>query len=523
MPGAGLEGAEYAAREFETALPGGGRGAARYLHDPVGFVRDCVAWPPDRALFAYQLDIIGHVATHHRVAVRGPRGLGKTAISALLILWFAVTRDAAGIDWKIGTTAGSFVQISQFTWPEVHKWARLLRWDVLERKPFNTRTELLTMHIRLRHGEAFAASVDNPFLIEGAHADHVLFVLDESKAIAASVFDSIEGTFSNAGTGGREAYTLSISTPGPPAGFFYDIHARVPGTEDWWPRHVTKDEAISAGAISAAWCDQRRRRWGEDSALYHNHVLGEFYSADEDGVIPLSWIEQATARHLAWRAAGAVAPEGRRYLGVDVARSGADDTVMALRTGPVITEIRRSRREDTMQTAGRIMGIVAGAPDTTPVIDVIGIGAGVVDRVREQGVAAEAFNAAAGTRRRDATGEMGFVSTRAAAWWNLREMLAPYAGHDIALPDDDLLIGDLAAPRYRVMSGGKIQVEGKDEIRRRIGRSTDTGDAVVQAFWPLESSWRTAYAIVTCRHCARPYMGDRHPDRCPMCRRSQEG
>lgn len=513
--------AEQAALEFIAGYRPCTEGAARYLHDPVGFVENCIRWPRNRRLMSYQRDILAHVATHKRVAVRGPRGLGKTALSALIILWFAITRDAAGIDWKIGTTAGSFLQVSQFTWPEVHKWARLLNWEAIGRPPINERSELLTLKIRLKFGEAFAASVDNPYLIEGAHADHVMFVFDESKAIASSVFDSVEGTFSNAGTGGREAYALSISTPGEPVGFFYDIHARKPGTLHWWARHVTRDEAIAEGAITLDWCEQSRQRWGEDSALYHNHVLGEFYSHDEDGVVPLGWIEQAKLRHLAWRAAGGILPEGRRLVGVDVARSGSDQTVLALRAGPVITEIRRFSREDTMQTTGRVMGVVHADPETIPVVDVIGIGAGVVDRLREQGVAAEAFNASEATNRKDRSGEMGFFNVRSGAWWNMRELLDPAYDPEIALPDDDLLTGDLTAPRYRVMSGGKIKVEGKDELRKRLGRSTDTGDAVIQPFWSMESSWRSAYAVVNCRHCRKPYMQDKHPTRCPHCRRPQ--
>lgn len=493
--------------------------ASKYYNDPAAFARECIQWPMGRGLAPYQFEALTSIVTQNRVSVRGPRGLGKTTTSAVAILWFALTRDMADVDWKIGTTAGAFGQLQHYLWPEVHKWAHRIRWDVLGRTPLNARTELLTMHIKLRHGEAFAASVDNPYLIEGAHADAVMFVFDESKAISADVFRSVEGTFANAGTHGREAFALAMSTPGEPVGFFYDIHRRKPGTEDWWSRHVTKDEAIAAGQLSADWCEQRRREWGEDSQVYNNHVLGEFWSADEDGVVPLSWIEAANQRWLEWQTEGSIAPvEGFHTVGVDVARSGSDVTVLAIRHGNVLTEIRRSRREDTMATTGRIKGLVDGNPEIVPVVDVIGIGAGVVDRLREQGVKQTvAFNASEGTKRRDSSNEMGFVNTRAAALWNLREMLAPHSTEDVALPPDDLLIGDLTAPHYRVMSGGKIQVESKDDIKKRIGRSTDTGDAVAEAFWPNSASWTKAYGVVRCDRCDQPFMSDLHPERCPHC------
>jgi hypothetical protein len=95
----------------------------------------------------------------------------------------------------------------------------------------------------------------------------------------------------------------------------------------------------------------------------------------------------------------------------------------------------------------------------------------------------QAFNAGEHTDWRDVSRELQFANLRSASWWNLRELLDPAQRHGIALPPDDLLIGDLTAPRWRMTSGGKILLESKDDIRKRIGRSTDDGDAVVMAFW----------------------------------------
>jgi hypothetical protein len=450
---------------------------ARYYDDPLGFAADCIDWRGD-GLAAYQQEIIGSLATRKRTAVRGPHGLGKSTIAAVTVLWFALTSDAAGADWKAVTTAGSWRQLTNYLWPEIHKWAGRVRWDKVRDKPFS-RGELLNLNLHLAHGQASAAACSNPALIEGAHADRLLFIYDESKAIPAGTFDACEGAFS--GTG--EALALALSTPGDPSGRFYDIHARRPGYEDWHARHVTLAEAIESGRISEAWAEQRRKQWGEDSAAYANRVLGDFHSADEDTVIPLRWIEAANERWLEWDESGRPDLPGAHTDGVDVARSGEDCTVIAIRRGPVLAELRRSSKEDTMQTTGRVKGHLDTDPLATAMVDVIGIGAGVLDRLREQGCRAEAFNASGGTKNKDATGELGFPNCRSAAWWLMRELLDPSAGSDIALPPDDELLGDLTAPKWKILSGGKIQVEAKDDIRKRIGRSTDAGDATVQAFW----------------------------------------
>jgi hypothetical protein len=311
----------------------------------------------------------------------------------------------------------------------------------------------------------------------------VLYIFDESKTIPAATFDAAEGAFSGAGTDtAAEALGLAMSTPGEPNGRFYEIHARKAGLEDWWVRHVTLGEAIDAGRVSRRWAEQRARQWGRDSALYANRVEGDFHSSDEDGVIPLGWVEAANERWQAWDDAGRPR-EVLTALGVDVARSGPDDTVMALRFGARIDDLRRTSKESTTQSKGRAAAILQHHGGGRAVVDVIGIGAGVVDGLRDEGYEVVAFNASESTAAKDSSGELGFANKRAAAWWGLRERLDPDSGEEIALPSDDMLTGDLTAPHWRVTANGRIAVESKDDIHKRLGRSTDAGDAVVQSFW----------------------------------------
>ena len=467
-------------------------GVLAYHDDPAGFVTDCIRWEPGHAPTAYQLAALRSLPEHRRLSVRGPHGLGKTAMHSWSVLWFALTRDAAGEDWKVPTTASAWRQLTNFLWPEIRKWARQLDWELIGRPPL-TGLELMRQSLRLTYGEAFAVACSDPSSIEGVHADQVLYVYDEAKTIPAETYDATEGAFSGAGIDtGSDAYAIASSTPGAPQGRFYEIHARKPGLEDWHAVHVTLADTIAAGRVSEQWAAQRARQWSATSAVYANRVLGEFAASESDGIIALAWVEAANER---WHALAEQDPDvdPLTCVGVDVARSGEDRTVIALRYGLAVRELRRYGPQGTMDTAGVTLGILEAhhhpARQITAVIDVIGIGAGVVDRLRETSLErVVAFNASERSERRDRSHELGFTNARAAAWWNLREMLDPDSGIQVALPPDDLLTGDLTAPTWRVMSGGRIQVESKDEIKKRLGRSTDDGDAVVMAFWPEGST-----------------------------------
>ena len=450
---------------------------APFYYDPVAFALNCVDWPDGESLVDYQGDILNALVEHHRVAVRSMHGAGKTTTDALALLWFSLTRDSRGVDWKCPITAGAWRQLEQYALPEVHKWAHHLRWDVIGRAPF-TRQELLRLNLNLNHGSAFAVASDTPAYIEGVHADSVFYIFDESKSIIPGTFDAAEGAFSGSEKT-TEAYALATSTPGEPSGRFYDIHAKRPGLAAWHCIHVGLEDAIRVGRVSRRWAEQSAELWGPNSAVYANRVLGEFHSSDEAGVIPLSWVEAAIDR---WRDNQALPLGDLSRVSVDVARFGEDQTVMALLHALRVQELRYSFHEDLTATAGRAAGIV-GDSGAGLIVDTDGLGAGVTDILREREFSVYAFHGGEKTEMRDESGELGFVNTRSAAWWNLRQLLDPRKASTIELPPDDLLIGDLTAPHWSINSKSQIVVESKDDIRKRIARSTDSGDAVVQLFW----------------------------------------
>lgn len=462
---------------------------------------DCFRWPEGRRPATYQDEILNLVPEKKRLCVRAMHGAGKTAVEAWLVIWFALTRD--GDDWKCPTTASAWRQLTKYLWPEIHKWTRRLKWDIVGRQPFNARTELLKLALQLTTGEGFAVASDQAELIEGAHADRLFYVIDEAKAVPGASWDAIEGAFSNAGDDlPGEAFALCASTPGEPMGRFYDINARKTGFEDWFVRVISLDEAIKNGRLSRSWIDQRRLQWGENSAAFQNRALGNFAASDEDSIIPLTWIEAANDRWLDWYEAGK--PGDLRSIGADVADGGDDQSALApFFEGDEFDAVEFVKTYsdpfgESMRLVGRVIAMIearkAGhwkdvnetefVTNVKPIVDAIGVGTGVFSRLKQLGLKAEGFVASevkSIRALRDRSGEFGFVNARAAAWWNLRENLDPANFPKLALPPDDELTGDLTAPKWFEASGARIQVEAKADIRERLGRSTNKGDAVVQA------------------------------------------
>jgi hypothetical protein len=467
-----------------------------YRDNPVAFAHDCIDWGDGGPTF-YQDDVWYRLQHNNRVCVRGPHSLGKTCLSSIAILWFSLTRD--GEDWKCPTTAGSWRQLSKYLWPEVHKWARKLRWDKIGREPFDPKTELMNLSMRLKTGEAFAVASNDAELIEGTQGDHVLAIYDESKSIGEPTWNALEGAFAGGNRDGRERKALSCSTPGEPRGRFYDIQSRKLGLEDWDAIAVTREQAIRAGRVDMAWCEQRKKQWGESSQVYINRVLGDFAESSEDVIIPLRWIELANERWETWREAHK--PGTLTRVGCDIAGGGgekANKTVFARRYDDVslpdvtmaIDKLEYYTVLDPMAATGKIVQRI-DQYDCEAVIDSLGIGAGVLSRLREQGKSAVGFSAHERTAVKDKTGRK-YYDKRSAAWYGFADLLNPEGDEKVALPPDDdatELTGELTLPRPVARSDGRLQVESKEDLGKRMkevgleGRSTDHADAVVMAFF----------------------------------------
>lgn len=212
--------------------------------------------------------------------------------------------------------------------------------------------------------------------------------------------------------------------------------------------------------------------------LYGDFRVG--ISDDAWQVIPTAWVRQAQER---WNELGK--PDVTcQSIGVDPSRGGADDFVIAKLYGNYFDEMIAHAGIDSSDgiIGAKHVTDAIGSENPPVFLDVIGIGSSVYDQLKDMNnMNVTPINVGSGSKRTDSTGRYQFANLRAETWWKFREALDPNSGENIALPPLRQLRVDLCAPHYKIRAG-KIVVEGKPDVKKRIGRSTDYADAVLLAW-----------------------------------------
>lgn len=410
-------------------------------------------------LWSKQKEVLEALTEYPRVAVKSGNGLGKGYSAAVAILWFIICHDPA----VVLSTAPTFRQVRHVLWREVHRLFRRATFQ-LEGKLLDTRLELS----EVRYALGLSADSDEEF--QGFHGPNMLIVVDEAEGVEEVIYEAIEGVMTS-----ENCRLLLIGNPTTMNGCF-----RRAFYED---RQLYQNITISAldspnvkegqpairGLASRRWVEERRKVWGEDNPIYRARVLGEFPDQAEDTLIPLSAIEAAVNKE-----GGPVDEAGALVIAVDVARFGSDKSVILRRRGMVVEEIKSYRNLDTMKLAGLVAASINAWEPMDVMIDEVGIGAGVVDRLKEQGYRVRGINV--GTTAQD---NEHYANLRAEGYWNLRQI---FTDGTIVLPSDNELIGQIAALRYSFNSQGKAVIESKDEMKRRGVPSPDKADALMLAF-----------------------------------------
>jgi phage terminase large subunit len=423
---------------------------------PAEFAREVLgAKPTDQ-----QLEGGRALVEKRRVSIRSGHGTGKSTFEAWCVLWFL----SCYFPCKVPCTAPTSHQLEDVLWSEIAKWHRKLN----ERIPaLGEQFEWSAGAFRMKSApnESFAVArtsrPERPEALQGFHSENILFLIDEASGVSDNVFEVAEGALSTDG-----AFVVMAANPTRQSGYFFDSHHKMRHT--WAALHWNGE---LSPMVSKQYVENMAKKYGRQSPVFKVRVLGDFVGA-ADGVISLELLEAAKIRDVERNAAAPV------VWGLDVARFGDDSCALAKRQGNhKLGEVREWWGKDTMQT----VGIVKAEWDKTPAkdrpkainVDVIGIGAGVVDRLKELQLPAVGVNVAESEAPND-NPDISFNRLRDQLWWKSREWLE---AKDCKFDDDEETIGELTTPTYTILSNGKIKVEGKDEMKKRGVKSPNRADA----------------------------------------------
>jgi len=433
----------------------------RLRREPVLFVRALLGEDPD----GWQCEVMQAVADGEtQITIRSGRQVGKTTELAWLSMWFLmVHRDA-----RVLVTAPSSGQLEDAYIPEFKKWVNTLPPEL--RDCWTIKAERFEFKFDPRQPfENFitikTARKDSPESMQGMNAPNVLVLVDEAAAVDDALFESLSGSLS--GNRGKTCLFLT-GNPNRTSGFFYESHTVE--AESWKTFHVSSEQC---SRVSESWIGRMKRKYGDDSDPYRIHVLGEFPRGESNTVIPVSLVEAAIGRDVDEIADSPV------VWGLDVARFGSDSSALAKRKGNVLLgNIQTWRSLDTMQLAGLVESEYEAAlgpyRPSEILVDVIGVGAGVVDRLRSLGLPVRGINVSESPSLKGQ-----HLNLRSELWYNMKAWLEQ---RDVRLPNDKELMEELVSVRFEYTDRGKIKLESKQGMKKRGADSPDRADALALTF-----------------------------------------
>jgi hypothetical protein len=451
-----------------------------YLKDPVGWVKAKLG----ETLWSKQREIAESVRDNRYTAVQSCHDAGKSYGASRLVAWW-LSVHPEGEAFAV-TTAPTAAQVSAILWREIRRAHRkgnlggyitsgaVPEWKLADGEPI---------------GYGRKPADEDQAAFQGIHSTFPLIVVDEACGVPKTLFDAVDALATN-----ECARVLAIGNPDSSTSHFAEICKpgsgwnviRIDGLEtpNFTAEAIAEHPALvelfeSLGLapstesvpdglrdllLSPMWVAERISRWGIASPLFTAKVRGNFPEIGDDVLIDPALIRAAQDRTFA--------PGPYTILGVDVARYGTDRSVVCLRRGPVVRVIADNSKQATTETTGHVVKARRDYGADEIRVDGVGVGGGVVDQLVEQGI--DVVDMQAGSAAVDG---QHFLNARAEWFWTLRDF---FESGDIDLdPDDDDLAAQLGSIRYKFTSRGQIQIESKDEMKKRHLPSPDRADALM--------------------------------------------
>ena len=437
-----------------------------YRNDITLFFREVLCFEPDE----WQKAAGAYIVKASKVSIRSGQGVGKTAFEAGVLLWFLSCYPFA----RVVATAPTKQQLHDVLWSEVAKWqskspllSALLKW---------TKTYVYMQGYEKRWF-AVARAAAHAENIQGFHSDNMLFIVDEASGVDDEIMEAVLGTLS-----GGNNKLLMCGNPTRTSGVFYDSHTKDRG--EYKILRVDSEDTPRTNKDNIA---SLKRKYGEDSNVVRVRVHGEFPLQEDDVFIPLPIVEAAISNDI---------PESLHIieLGVDVARFGDDETIIAPKVGNEVLPLIARRGQNLMRTVGDILTTCNQLMDAHPdydgqivvKVDDTGLGGGVTDRLNEikenEGLEWLMVIPVNFGAKLNIKAAKYFDNLSTYIWSVSRDLMQDKT---IKLPNDEELVAQFSVRKYRMVSTGKLVLESKDEMKRRGISSPDRADAVSLACLPL--------------------------------------
>lgn len=479
-----------------------------WRQDPLSFARDVFHFRPSnqQTKFLKELGKIvsakclvdeGHqdtmteeqkqYARKRGISIRSGKGTGKDACVSIVVWWFLFCFNES----KTFLVAPSADNLKSNLIAEMSKWMTR-RIDGEPACLITSELELMSMGARMRNASPeqqknwfVAGQTAGPNMpadkqlevFHGKHSRYMMFVMDEASGIPDPVFQPLDTTLTD-----PVNFIILLWNPTRRSGFAYDTHF---GNERqfWIPLHWSAEES---DLITPDQIEYLRTKYGVESSEYRVSVLGEPPASDQDSLIPYEWAMDAVNLELV-EDPNSLDPV---VFGVDVARQGNDSSVILVRQGPFVHEIKELNKLDTIELARWVSAMAADWEPQAIYIDAAGIGIGVYDELKHQGIP-NVYPVNVGTSPRSSK----FTRLRDELWWEMRQRFQSSAISLQKLADPHQLVAEVSGIKYTVNDKGKIKVESKLEMRKRNMPSPNHGDALMLTMYASDKALSASHRL----------------------------
>lgn len=447
---------------------------SRYEGNPVGFFEDVLGFSPSPP----QLQIVDHLLTNRVTNVQAGHGVGKTHLSAALVLWWVFARESLAI-----TTAPTNRQVKELLWGEIRRF-----YDHNQQTLGGSRLEMSVHVSETARAYGFTASHYSVDSFQGIHSPRAVLVIeDEANGISGAIDDG-----AIACTTGYSDRLLRVGNPVTKGTSFFDacstasVKLPIWGHPNVSPYYQQGADGVHRlrpglsppynypvpGAVSVEWIESVRESKGEDSPYWVSRLCAEFPDSNSASVIPSHLWDSAIDNFVSQ-----TSPYISRY-GVDVGGRVDDHAIAEWRNKSLLmVEAHSSSKLSTLNWADYIVSIVSSK--VNPIwVDRVGVGLGTLDRLLQK----YPKHYVRGVSNGDPSPSPEYKNLVTYAAWTLRLALQRGEITVAPLPDMDLIIEEFDATEYVIESDKRIALEAKDKTKAKLGRSPDRRDAILMGW-----------------------------------------